>query len=115
MSVGILPIVPIISEGVAAAASSFDNTSGSLAGTTAGTITYYEPIRQVGLKYFIAYLNGYENTTGAAQMITFPLAFGHSPQILQDGTAGASVSASTLTLPISMGAPVTGWIVIVGF
>jgi len=93
----------------------FNNTKGTLAGTTAGTISYYEPIQQTGMKFFLAYLSGYENASGTAQTIAFPQAFTQSPQILQDGTAGSSVSASTLTLPISMGAAVTGWIVIVGF
>ncbi len=97
------------------APSSFTNVSGSLAGTTAGSITYYEPIQQPGYKVFIAYLNGYQNNTGVAQTITFPQSFTNSPAIITDGTGGSTVNATTLTLPTGMGAPVTGWIYIVGF
>ncbi len=112
---GILVSPLTVGEPSAVAAAAFNNTSGTLTGTTAGTVTYYEPIRQAGLKVFVAYLNGYRNSTATAQTITFPQAFTDSPQILQDATAGASVSATTLTLPASMGAIVSGWLYVVGF
>lgn len=93
------------------------NTSkGTLTGTTAGSITYAMPFQGASYKKFIAYANGYENTTTTAQTITFPVAFTNTPIISANGTGmSLTVSTTTLTLPASMTATATGWIVIEGF
>lgn len=87
----------------------------ALAGTTAGTVTYSQSGSTPWDKRFVAYLNGYENTTGTAQTITFVNAYNNAPAIVKDSTSGASVSTTTLTLPASMGSPVTGYIILAGY
>lgn len=88
----------------------------TLNGTSAGTAVSSQPFIGANFKKVLVYLNGYENTTGAAQTITYPVAFTHTPNISFQPTAfGATVSTTVLTLPTSMGAPVTGWIVLEGF
>ena len=37
-------------------------------------------------KRFVAYLAGYENTTGTAQTITFVIAYNNAPAIIKDST-----------------------------
>ncbi len=92
------------------------NAQATLNGTTAGAAVSSQPEVGSSYKKFIVYLNGYENTSGVAQTIAFPVAFSHAPYIAeQPGSFGASVSATTLTLPTSMGSPVTGWIVVEGY
>jgi hypothetical protein len=86
-----------------------------LTGTSAGTVTYTQSGNTPWDKRFVAYLAGYENTTGTAQTITFVIAYNNAPAIIKDSTGGASVSTTTLTLPASMGAPVTGYIVLAGY
>jgi len=86
-----------------------------LNGTTAGTVTYSQSGTTPWDKRFVAYLNGYRNSTGVSQTITFVMAYNNSPAILKDDTSGATVSATTLTLPNSMGAPVTGYIMLGGY
>ncbi len=95
----------------------------TLNGTTAGSAIYSMPFKShtnfgvdVGsFQKFILFLNGYRNSTGTAQTITWPNRFTNSPAILKDDSGGSTVSTTTLTLPISMGAPVTGWIIIEGY
>ena len=86
-----------------------------LTGTTAGSATSYMPAVTAPYKKFLAYLAGYENTTGTAQTVTFPTAFAHVPAITANTSSGATVSATTLTLPASMGAPVTGFVIVEGY
>lgn len=86
-----------------------------LSGTTAGTATWTQGGTSPWDKRVIVYLAGYENTTGTAQAITFRNAFNNPPAITKDATGGATVSATTLTLPASMGSPVTGYIILEGY
>ena len=92
------------------------STQTTLTGTTAGSIVWSQPFQSGSYKKFIGYASGYENTTATAQTITYPTAFTETPIITANGT-GMTLSASTtaLTLPASMGATVSGFIIIEGF
>ena len=91
-------------------------TQSTLTGTSAGSAISSQPINGASYKVFLVELAGYENTTVTAQTITFPTAFSVSPLLASQPTSfGATVSATTLTLPVSMASPVTGWIFIVGY
>jgi hypothetical protein len=88
----------------------------TLSGTTAGSAVWTQPFTGNAYKKVMVYLNGYENTGGTAQTITFPVSFADTPVITSQPSAfGATVSTTTLTFPTSMIAPVTGWIVVEGF
>jgi len=89
----------------------------TLSGTTAGSITYYQPFQGSSLGKFIAYANGYENDTTTAQTITFPNPFTTVANVTFNNT-GLSLSTSLTTLTIS--APnntttYTGMIIVEGF
>lgn len=86
-----------------------------LNGTTVGTVTYSQSGATPWDKHFVAYLSGYENTTGTAQTITFVNPYNVAPAVVKDATAASTVSATTLTLPASMGSPVTGYIILEGY
>lgn len=86
-----------------------------LSGTTAGTATYSQSGATPWDKRTVVYLSGYENTTGTSQAITFLVPYNNTPAIIQDATGTASVSATVLTLPHSMSAPVTGYIILEGY
>lgn len=96
-------------------AAAFSGVQSALAGTTAGSATSSMPSTGIGYKKFLVYLNGYENTTATAQTITFPTAFTNAPYVAHDDSGGATVSTTTLTLPASMAATKTGWIVVEGY
>lgn len=87
----------------------------TLNGTTVGTAIWAQPFTGSAFKKVIVNLQGYENTTATAQTITFPTAFTQTPYLAHDDSGGATVSTSTLTLPASMGATKTGWIVVEGY
>jgi len=87
----------------------------TLNGTTAGTVKYSQSGKTPWDKRFVAYLNGYNNTTGTSQTITFLNAYNVAPAIVKDATTGVTVSATTLTLPNSMGSPVTGYVILEGY
>ena len=70
-------------------------TSGSLAGTTAGTVDYSMPDQGVAKK-FVAFFNAYENDTTVNQTITFPVSFVNTPAV-GINTTGLTVSGSTTT------------------
>lgn len=71
----------------------------SLAGPTAGTITWVQ--HEIGTaKKFIAVAEDYENDTTTAQSITFPVAFSNTPAITTN-TSGLTISATTSALTIS--------------
>jgi hypothetical protein len=76
------------------------NTSGSLAGTTAGTVTYRQ-IDLGGVKVMVLYFNGYENDTTTNQTITFPIAYGDTPEIVVGNSTLPTLSASTTALTIT--------------
>jgi len=86
----------------------------TLAGTTAGSAIWNMPYQGTGYKKAIIYLNGYENTTAIAQTITFPTAFTYTP-IVTTSISGASASTTALTLPASMTAAASGYIIVEGF
>ena len=95
---------------------SIENGQSTLSGTTAGTILYSEPFIGGNYKKLVMYASGYENTTATAQTITFPTAFINPPLILGNNTGMAlTVTATTLTLPASMGAAASGTIIIEGY
>jgi len=86
----------------------------TLAGTTAGSAIWNMPYQGSGYKKVIVYLNGYENTTTTAQTITFPTAFTYTP-IVTTSISGVSASTTALTLPASMTATATGYVIVEGF
>jgi hypothetical protein len=87
----------------------------TLKGTTAGTAVWSQPGQDSSWKRFLVYLNGYENTTTKAQTITYPVAFTNRPRITSDDSGGATASTTDLTLPASMGATKTGWVIVEGY
>jgi hypothetical protein len=89
-------------------------TQASLSGTTAGTAVSNFTAYGATAKRFAVYLGGYENTSGTSQTITFPYPFTNAPAITHDDSGGATVSATTLTLPNSMSSAKTGWIIVEG-
>jgi hypothetical protein len=86
----------------------------TLTGTTTGTAISAQPFSGANYKKFLVYFNGYENTTATPQTITYPVAFIHTPRTVADD-AGCTVTATTLTLPVSMSSAVTGWLILEGF
>ena len=93
------------------------NTSQTtLTGTSAGSIVWSQPLQGSALKLVILYASGYENTTTTAQSITFTKAFTNTPAVIVN-TTGMSITVSTtsVTLPTSMTAAATGWIIIGGY
>jgi len=93
------------------------NTSqNTLTGTTAGSIIWSQPLQGSALKLVVLYASGYENTTTTAQSITFTTAFTNTPATLVNTTGmSITVSATGVTLPASMTAAATGWIIIAGY
>lgn len=87
----------------------------ALAGTTAGTATYSQSGATPWDKRTVVYLSGYENTTATPQTITFLVPYNNAPAVIQDATGTAAASATVLTLPASMSAPVTGYIILEGY
>ncbi len=93
-----------------------NTTQNTLTGTSAGSIVWSQPLQGSALKLVILYANGYENTTTTAQSITFTKAFTNTPATLVN-TTGMSITVSTtgVTLPTSMTAAASGWIIIAGY
>ena len=91
-------------------------STASLAGTTAGSITYIQVNSLSTYKKVLLYANGYENTTATAQTVTYPTAFSTVAAVTAN-TTGMSVSTSltALTLPASMTAAASGVIVVEGY
>lgn len=95
----------------------------TLTGTSAGSIVWSQMEQGTAYKRFAGYLNGYENTTTTAQTITFPTAFSFPPAIQARSSGStnstlsfaATASTTTLTLPASMTAAVTGWLLAEGY
>lgn len=84
-------------------------------GTTAGTAVWTMPEQGTSYKRFVVYLNGYENTTATAQTITFPTAFTSAAVVTTPALSPApTVSLTTLTLPASMGATLSGLVLVEG-
>ena len=75
-------------------------TTGSLSGTTAGSVSYSQ-FNLGGIKIFTAYFNGYENDTTTSQTITFPIAYTNAPVVVTGNSTLPSLSASTTTLTIT--------------
>jgi hypothetical protein len=93
-----------------------NTTQNTLTGTTAGSIIWSQPLQGSALKLVILYASGYENTTTTAQSITFTTAFKNTPATLVNTTGmSITVSATGVTLPASMTAAATGWIIIAGY
>ena len=93
-----------------------NTTQNTLTGTSAGSIVWSQPMQGSALKLVILHANGYENTTTTAQSITFTKAFTNTPAVLVNTTGmSITVSATGVTLPASMTAVATGWIIIAGY
>jgi len=93
-----------------------NTTQNTLTGTSAGSIVWSQPMQGSALKLVILYASGYENTTTTAQSITFTKAFTNTPATLVNTTGMTiTVSATGVTLPASMTAAATGWIIIAGY
>jgi len=93
-----------------------NTTQNTLTGTSAGSIIWSQPMQGSALKLVILYANGYENTTTTAQSITFTKAFTNTPATLVNTTGmSITVSATGVTLPASMTAAASGWIIIGGY
>lgn len=75
-------------------------TEGSLAGETAGSVSYRQ-INLGGVKIVILYFDGYENDTTTNQSITFPIAFVNAPTVEVGNSTLPTLSASTTTLTIT--------------
>ena len=90
-------------------------TQTTLNGTTAGTAVWSQPAMDSSWKRFLVFLSGYENTTATAQTITYPIAFTNTPKVTSDDSGGSSASTTTLTLPASMSATKTGWVIVEGY
>jgi hypothetical protein len=90
-------------------------TQTTLNGTTAGTAVWSQPAMDSSVKKIVVFLNGYENTTATAQTITYPVAFTNTPKITSDDSGGSTASTTTLTLPASMSATKTGWVIVEGY
>jgi len=86
----------------------------TLTGTSAGSVIWNMPYQGTGYKKAIFYLNGYENTTATAQTITFPTAFTYTPYVITS-ISGVSATTTALTLPASMTATATGYVIVEGF
>ena len=84
-------------------------------GTTAGTAVWSQPAMDSSVKKIMVFLSGYENTTAIAQTITYPVAFTNTPKITADDSGGSSALTTTLTLPASMSAAKTGWVIVEGY
>ena len=74
--------------------------SGSLAGTTAGSVALTE-INMGGVKITILYFSGYENDTTTDQTMSFPLAYTNAPTVVIGGSTLPAVSASASTITIT--------------
>ena len=75
-------------------------SSGSLSGETAGSVSYSET-NLGGIKITMVYFNGYENDTTTNQDITFPIAYGNTPEIVVGNSTLPALSASTTELTIT--------------
>lgn len=73
---------------------------GSLAGTTAGTVSYFE-FNLGNIKIFVAFFNGYENDTTTAQTISFPIGFANAPTVIAGNSTLPALTASTTVLTIT--------------
>jgi hypothetical protein len=73
---------------------------GQLAGTTAGTVTYFQPQISGSAKTFTGNFSRYENNTATNQTITFPAPFTKTPVVSINNTT-LTVAATTTTLTIT--------------
>jgi hypothetical protein len=90
-------------------------TRQSLSGSTSGTAVSGFDEYATNHKKFKVYLNAYYNSGTPAQTITFPYSFADTPAIIyQPSSFGATTTKTVLSLPASMGAAATGWIIIEG-
>ena len=71
-----------------------------ISGETSGSAAYME-INLGGIKITMVYFNGYENDTTTNQTITFPIAYGNTPEIVVGNSTLPTLSASTTALTIT--------------
>jgi hypothetical protein len=90
---------------------------GTLSGTTAGTVTYKQPLGGSSGKIFLANFAGYENNTVTNQTITYGIAFTNGPAIAVN-TTGLTITTTASVLTITAPNNTTtysGQLVIIGF
>lgn len=90
-------------------------TAPSVAGTSGGNFLYWQD--QIGTtKRVVVYLNGYVNSSGAAQTLTYPMPFTYPPAISNPGSVpGISTTATALSLNPNDATAYTGYLVFEGF
>jgi hypothetical protein len=109
--------VPALAWGGGTNFLAFDETmsvQSTLTGTTAGSVVSSMPYCSQNAKKFVAFLNGYENTTASGQSVYMPVGFTNGRITADTGASGATFDTA-LRLPKNMAAPVTGMIVIEGY
>ena len=91
-------------------------TEGSLAGETAGSVSYRQ-INLGGVKIVILYFDGYENDSTTAQTYTFPVAFSTVAVITNNSASvpGVSTSLTEFSIAPDTTTAYTGIIVIEGY
>jgi hypothetical protein len=87
----------------------------TLEGKSGGKALYSMPFAGASYKKFLAYLDGYQNSTSTPQTIPFPVKFGEPPAVVLDATKASTATGTSLALPTSMGSAVTGWIILEGW
>jgi hypothetical protein len=80
-----------------------------------GTYLAAEPIQGQGLAMFMAYMTGYRNTNATTDDYMFAHRYAHTPYIVHDVTGGATCDINGVYFPANMAAPVTGWVILMGF
>lgn len=81
-------------------------------GSTAGTAVSSQSYTSNLYKRFTVYLTAWQD---AGLALTYPTAFTKTPFTVTDVSAGATVTTTTLTLPNTVGAAKTGWVIVEGY
>ena len=74
--------------------------SGSISGTTNGTVSYSQ-LNIGGIKIMFLYFNGYENDTTTNQSITFPIPYTNYPTVITGSSSLPGLSATSTVLTIT--------------
>jgi hypothetical protein len=91
-----------------------DPTQTILDGITGGSAILSQPVQAPTYKKVICYLDAYENDSDVPQTITYPTPF-VNPPVFTVFIDGCSADINGLTLPSSMLASVTGFVVLEGY
>ena len=74
--------------------------SGSISGTTNGTVSYSQ-LNIGGIKIMFLYFNGYENDTTTNQSITFPIPYTDAPTAIAGNSTLPAMTQTTTVLSIT--------------